>query len=409
MRTNQRIDGIDFWRGFALISIFINHSPENIFAHFTHRNFGFSDAAELFVFLSGISVALAYGRGFVAGPRMRAVMAMGRRVIKIYGVQIMISLAGIALLVAAATLLDDDDLIEDPDRDLFVTDPVRSIVALLGLAHQLSFFNILPMYIALLVMAPAFLALARIDRRWMLAASVLLYVVARALNLHFPTWPIEGRWYFNPFAWQLLFVIGLYIGLRPTIEGPRYHTGIFLACCVALVGSIVLLTNGFGLWPDLWENVRTLVGHDKNSLGWVRLLHFLVLAYVIFHSGITEWFRNTRLYAPLCLLGRYSLPVFATGEFMTVVAEVALDIDTEIPEGVLDAVAVIVGVGVQYGVALFFDARAKARKAKGAAARAAGHDDAAIAQPRARAHEPDALPAVTSPPKAPVLVSTARV
>ena len=66
MTTNaaNRIDGIDFWRGFALLTIFIDHLPENIFQRVTQGNFGFSDAAELFVFLSGASVALAYGSRF---------------------------------------------------------------------------------------------------------------------------------------------------------------------------------------------------------------------------------------------------------------------------------------------------------------------------------------------------------
>jgi len=63
----KRIDGIDFWRGFALLTIFIDHVPENIFQHVTQKNFGFSDATELFVFLSGVSVALAYGTRFFDG------------------------------------------------------------------------------------------------------------------------------------------------------------------------------------------------------------------------------------------------------------------------------------------------------------------------------------------------------
>src|SRR3989442_8829496 len=72
----KRIDGIDFWRGFALLTIFIDHVPENIFQHVTQQNFGFSDAAELFVFLSGVSVALAYGTRFFDGE---TVVAVSRR------------------------------------------------------------------------------------------------------------------------------------------------------------------------------------------------------------------------------------------------------------------------------------------------------------------------------------------
>jgi hypothetical protein len=49
---------IDFWRGLALVSIFINHIPGFYFERFTHKNIGVSDSAELFVFLAGWSVRL---------------------------------------------------------------------------------------------------------------------------------------------------------------------------------------------------------------------------------------------------------------------------------------------------------------------------------------------------------------
>src|SRR5260370_7397215 len=71
----KRIDGIDFWRGLALLMIFIDHVPENVFQHVTQKNFGFSDAAELFVFLSGVSVALAYGTRFFEGETALALRA----------------------------------------------------------------------------------------------------------------------------------------------------------------------------------------------------------------------------------------------------------------------------------------------------------------------------------------------
>src|SRR5438094_3360480 len=89
----KRIDGIDFWRGLALLTIFIDHVPENVFQHVTQKNFGFSDAAELFVFLSGVSVALAYGTRFFDGETVGAVRALLRRAFTLYWVQILISYA----------------------------------------------------------------------------------------------------------------------------------------------------------------------------------------------------------------------------------------------------------------------------------------------------------------------------
>src|SRR5262249_44505700 len=109
--AGRRVDAIDFWRGFALLTIFIDHMPDNIFQHITLRNFGLSDAAELFVFLSGASVALAYGTRFFRGETWAAVRAVFRRAFTLYWVQVLTSLLIIGLLAAAAGWWDNDDLL----------------------------------------------------------------------------------------------------------------------------------------------------------------------------------------------------------------------------------------------------------------------------------------------------------
>src|SRR5260370_5670564 len=107
----KRIDGIDFWRGFALLTIFIDHVPENVFQHVTQQNFGFSDAAELFVFLSGVSVALAYCTRFFDGETVGAGRALLRRAFTMWSVQILISLLILAIFVRAAALWKENDLL----------------------------------------------------------------------------------------------------------------------------------------------------------------------------------------------------------------------------------------------------------------------------------------------------------
>ena len=216
----KRIDGIDFWRGFALLTIFIDHVPENIFQHVTQQNFGFSDATELFVFLSGVSVALAYGTRFFDGETLVAVRAVLRRAFTLYWVQILISLLIVAIFVGAAALWDDDDLLEDADA--VVSNPLQTTAAILALLHQLENANILPLYIALLLMTPLLLVLARRDDRLMLAASAAIYLAARAFCLNLPTWPAEGTWWFNPIAWQLIFAIGIFAGRRLKPGGIAY-------------------------------------------------------------------------------------------------------------------------------------------------------------------------------------------
>jgi len=365
VHAHRRIDGIDFWRGFALLSIFVNHAPDNIFAHLTHRNFGFSDAAEAFVFLSGVSVALAYGRRFIDGQVARAVRAMYRRMLTLYSVQIIVSFLGIAILAAAAILLDEDDLTEDEDRDAVLSRPLRGLVGILGLTHQLGFFNILPPYIAFLLVAPALLALARIDRRLMLAASAALYLAARLFSLQLPTWPLPGGWFFNPLAWQLLFAIGLFVGLDAKGGGPSCDRRLFVLSLVVLAASLFVLTDGFTLQHGLWDGIRGALNHDKTSLGLARLVHFLALAYVVHHCGVTRLLRKTPVFAPLCLIGRHSLMVFATGAVLGVVGEVILA--TEVPPAPAAFLIVVGGIAVQYFAARVLAARAAAIRERAAA------------------------------------------
>ena len=321
----SRIDAIDFWRGVALVTIFIDHVPRNIFQYATVRNFGFSDAAELFVFLSGASVALAYGSRFFRGETGAAVRAVFRRVFTLYWVQVLISLLIIGLFAAASAYWDDDDLVDDIDRDLVVSDPVRGVSAMLVLAHQLGNVNILPLYIVLLLTTPALLVLARRSDWLMLAASAALYALARAFELNLPTWPLDGGWYFDPLAWQFIFAIGVFIGRRARSGGIGYDRRVFAACLGLVLASGFAVTDGCGLMPGLHDQALGLLDHGKTELGLARLVHFLALAYVIAYSGVTQLFRWTPLFAPFALMGRFSLPVFATGCVLTAVGEVIVE------------------------------------------------------------------------------------
>src|SRR5437660_11399984 len=121
--------------------MFIDYMPASIFQHVTQKNFGFSDAAELFVFLSGVSLALAYGTRFFHGETVVAVRAVLRRAFTLYWVQILISLLIIAIFAGAAALWDEDDLLEDADA--VVSNPLQTTAGILALLHQLENANIL--------------------------------------------------------------------------------------------------------------------------------------------------------------------------------------------------------------------------------------------------------------------------
>lgn len=360
MSKTSRIDSIDFWRGFILVSIFVNHIPGNSFEILTHKNIGFSDATEAFVFLSGISVALAYGRRFMGGDILKPARLIGRRVLTIYGVQLLLSLLAIALFFSAAFLFDDDGLLAEHGRDVVLTQPVHALLAIAGLSHQLGYFNILPLYVVLLLATPAFLAIARRSGLAMVAVSAMVYALARIFTINLPTWPVEGDWFFNPFAWQFLYCIGLFLGLN--IRSGTFPISRFLMMMSALLVVLAaLVTTGLmGARPELWDAASEVFDLGKTELGLARLLHFLALTYLLYGLGVARLMAALPVYKPLCLIGSHSLPVFATGSVLSALGQITFHIGTL---AFLDeAILIGIGIAVHYQVAIIA-ARARHRKA----------------------------------------------
>jgi hypothetical protein len=257
-----------------------------------------------------------------------------------------------AIFIAAALWWGDDELIEEEDKEVVVSSPVRGISAILALAHQLGNANILPLYIVLLLITPILLLMARRNDWLMLSVSALIYMVARVFEVNLPSWPLDDGWFFNPFAWQFIFAIGIFVGRRLPGGGIPYDRRLFVLCLAVLVISFVVVTDVFGLLPGWWSDadVSGLLDEDKSSLGQLRLVHFLALAYVVSHSGLTQLLRRTVVYWPLAMIGRHSLPVFATGCVFLAVGDVTVNIRPEDPL-ILSAVIVAVGVLAHFAVA----------------------------------------------------------
>lgn len=355
-----RLHGIDFWRGFVLCTIFVNHVPGTAFERLTFKNFGFSDASEAFVLIAGLSLALAYGRRVVAGERGAVVASLARRAVKLYGAHIGLSLAGAAIFAAGAALTGDLGLMQSQGRDLVVDDPVAALVGLASLGHQFGYFNILPMYIVLMGMAPAMLFLGRSHPLLMVGASFGLYAVSRATALNVPTWPMSGAWFFDPFAWQLLVAVGVAAGYR--VRRGALRVGRLPLALAGLVvgGAAFCTTDGLGTWPGLDEAVRALADTDKTMLGLGRVVHALCLALCVYGLGLAKLVQASFLYKPLLLIGQHGLPMFGLTSVLSAVGQAVTESCGHTP--LLDA-AITLG-----GLALMV-----------AAARALGRRDAAAA------------------------------
>lgn len=316
---------IDWLRGMALVMIFINHMPGNWLENWTSRNYGFSDAAEVFVLLAGVAAAYAYFRPFSGANRIVAVRKVFARTWMLYLAHLGSTFSALALFAAAAWAFANPDVLDLIGVAPVFSDPYPGLFGIMIGGLQLGYFNILPMYVVILLLTPALMWLAVRDLRLMLAASVAVYLAAQIYGLAMPNYPEDGGWYFNPFAWQLLFAVGMALGiLRLRAQSVPYHPLAYAAALAyVLFGAIWVLNDwvgniGFGVLPDF---VATLA---KSKLPLARLVHVLALAYVLVYSPLWRWMATIPAENILSRMGRNSLPVFCLGSILSMVGYIAL-------------------------------------------------------------------------------------
>jgi hypothetical protein len=312
---------IDFWRGLALLTIFVNHIPGFYFERFTYRNFGLSDSAELFVFLAGWSLRRLAGNG--QGELAPLVTRVGGRAVQIYAAHMMITLIAIGLIAAASMSLDNPLVLEWHNAAAVFQDPVPTHLGLVILSHQLGYFDILPLYIVLMVCAPAMAVLHRVTPMALIIGSMGIYAAVLTLGWNLRTWPVEGYWYFNPFAWQLTFVLGFVLAGTTGMGGfvrrrIRYLRA--LGIVVVVAGAYAALSN---LSPDPVQmpGPRLFFIFDKTYETPARLLHFMGVAAAFAGSFSLV----LRFVPPLAnyfsMLGRNSLNVFCVGSLASLIGQ----------------------------------------------------------------------------------------
>jgi hypothetical protein len=361
---------IDVLRGVALLTIFINHVPGTVFENFTTRNFGFSDAAEAFVMISGISAALAYSGGFAHAPLWSAAAKIWRRAWTLYLVHLMLCFWAIAIVFATWRFGGSMKLVLRDNFQFLLSDPYGVLIGLPTLGHQFGYVNILPLYTMLLLATPAIVLSAR---RWpglTLAGSVALWCLAGLERFNIPAYPLKGGWFFNPFSWQLLFVFGILIGLSLK-QGRGF---------VPLRRSLIIAAWGFLVFSLVWLKWAALGSAINEALGWAsvhgvpwlfvafdktyvslpRLLHIVALAYALSALPWLRAFCDRPVMAPLAVLGRQALPVFALGTILSFAARAVKEIAV-VPSATLDTVLIVAGTVMMVALAAALDQKRATR------------------------------------------------
>lgn len=321
---------LDVFRGLGMIIIMIAHIPWNTWSNWIPARFGFSDATEMFVFMSGMASAVAFGRVFDAQGFGVGTARVAQRVWQVYWVHVAVFLVVAALMAGMGPMpFGDKTYLEELNLVPFFEDTARNLIGFLTLTYVPNYFDILPMYLVILALIPVVIALARLHAGVALAAVAALWLAAQFGLLDLPAEPWSDRtWFFNPFAWQLCFFLGFF-WMRGDIPAPRLDSPRLLALALlALVASFP-----FAYWPlfvavEPLEAIRGEIGTliDKTRFGILRLVHFLALAYVALWI-VERWGGLVRNAAArvLAKVGQQSLAVFATGLVVSRLAGIHLD------------------------------------------------------------------------------------
>lgn len=317
---------LDWGRGAALIIIFIDHIPDNPLSNWTLRNFAFCDAAEIFVIISGMASYLAYGSILDRGGFLACIRAVARRWLQVYLAHLLMFSAVAGFVLIASRYFTGADYIDSLKLNWLVQDPAKAIVSAATLSYLPRLLDILPLYLILLGIAPFTLYLVKRDYRLALLASGLVYALTWFRGWNLPA-GANWDWYLNPFAWQLLYTIGMVLShlSRSAPERVRLHRR-WLFAAMAFAGFAALVAgplNGAGMTAI--APLRYLWPAEKTFLSPLRVMNVLALVYVFgcFVSPQAPWLKDK--FANLFLAcGRHSLPVYGSGVVLSCVSYVVV-------------------------------------------------------------------------------------
>src|SRR5262245_31000218 len=323
---------LDLFRGLSLLVIFIDHIPNNVLSYITLHSIAFSDAAEVFIFISGYAAATVYGRALQRQGGVAATGQIYRRIWQLYVAHIFIFVILAAEVCYATLNLQNQTYSEDFGIDNFIDEPQVAIIKVLLLQYQPQFLDILPIYMILLGVFPIVLLLLRRCLPLPLILSGALYLLTLRFGWEPHSYPDNDAWYFNPLAWQFLFVIGATAGYSPHSRWAFPGQGSWLpklAIAITVAIGIVSISwtihGAYDAFPGLLLRELSPLVADKGNLAPLRLISFLALAITAAHfvgrdSGVLRW----RVAQLIIRCGQHSLQVFCLGIVLSVLGYILL-------------------------------------------------------------------------------------
>ncbi len=348
---------LDMFRGLALWLIFTDHVSPDVLTWFTIRSYGFCDAAEIFIFISGYTAAIVYGRAMFKFGFIVAAARILKRVWQIYAAHILLFTIYVGGITFLAEQAHNPFYIEEMGLTYFIKQPAATIAEALVLRFCPLNMDVLPLYIVLMLSLPMVLWLMKRQADLALALSVVLYFLTWKFNLYLAAYP-KGFWAFNPFAWQMLFVLGVWCAL-----GGAKRISRFLSSQAALWIASTYLLAAFALtmtwyFPSLENSLPQWLEHwiypiDKTDLDILRFAHFLALAIIAIRFVPKNWpGLKSHILRPMILCGQFSLQIYCLGVFLSFLGYFVL---TETSAGMaLHILVGIAGILIMCAAAMLF-------------------------------------------------------
>ncbi|MEO0328642.1 MAG: OpgC domain-containing protein [Pseudomonadota bacterium] len=317
---------LDFFRGIAMFIIFMAHMPGNFFTLYIPARFGWSDATEIFVFCSGMASAIAFGAIFRKQSWWMGTMRILHRIWQVYWAHIglfftilllvvfqtWISRSGTLCFYEGSRLCEDWNYVGRLNiihlfQETGNSSAMENFAGLMTLTWVPNLFDILPMYIGILFMVPVVVALYMFKPVAALGFIIASWLLAQewiwtglgfpGIHLTLPAEPWSERtWFFNPFAWQLVFFTG-FAFMSGWLPKPPIKRVLTIVCLTFLIITIPFafwgIHNDEAFQPSIYgpeidfswlpikefrEEFQFLRG--KSDFGLFRYLHFLALAYI---------------------------------------------------------------------------------------------------------------------------------
>ncbi|MBH5371459.1 OpgC domain-containing protein [Bradyrhizobium glycinis] len=324
---------LDLFRGVANWAIFLDHIPDNVVNWITTRNYGFSDAADLFVFISGYTASFVYARmmldrGFIVGATR-----LTKRVWQLYVAHIILFVIYIASISYLALRFGDSEMINEFNVAGLVDNATETLRQGLFLRFKPLNLDVLPLYIVLMGLFPPVLWFMLRKPDLTMILSIVLWLVARHNGWNLTAYP-AGQWYFNPYCWQVLFVFGAWCsmgGARRSMALINSPVTLWVCLGYLLFALIMTMAGRFptfgGMFPE-WL-FSAFNPNDKTNLAPYRFLHFVVIVILVIRFVPKEWpGLEWKVFDPLIVCGQQSLAVFCVGVFLSFVGHFELSMSS---------------------------------------------------------------------------------